>query len=118
MPPEIREGLKARARKMRSASTEAEDLLWHAVRDRRLGNLKVRRQYLLGAYIVDFFIVKAKLVIEIDGPIHAGQAGYDQQRARDLAAQGYRILRFSNEDVLRNLDQALKTIQSAATNSE
>ncbi len=102
------------ARNLRRRSTEAEAALWAALRGRQLGGLKFRRQQPIRSYIVDFCCVSHLLVIELDGPIHADQAEYDQARTDIIEASGFRVIRFSNDDVLTNLPNVLTTIAAAA----
>ena len=99
-----------RVRQMRRSPTEAERLIWNAIRGRRLGGLKFRRQVWIGTYIVDFLCAEAKLIVEIDGARHADNAVYDMGRDASLAEAGYRTLRFWNNEVTGNLDGVLETI--------
>lgn len=89
--------------------TEAEDRLWQELRGRRLDRTKFRRQVPIGNYIADFLCPDAKLVVEIDGGQHA-ESDYDRTRDAALKAQGFRVLRFWNDDVLRDLDAVCDTI--------
>lgn len=100
------------ARDLRQRETPAETLLWEALRNRRLANLKFRRQHPIAntAYVADFLCYTCKLVIELDGGIHTIQQTDDALREETIAAQGYRILRFRNEDILDNLEDVLTTI--------
>jgi very-short-patch-repair endonuclease len=94
---------------MRRAPTEAEDKLWQELRGRRLDRIKFRRQVPVGSYIADFVCLDAKLIVEIDGSQHA-ESGYDRARDAELKAGGFRVLRFWNDDVLRDLDAVCDTI--------
>lgn len=89
--------------------TKAEERLWHELRGRRLDRFKFRRQVPIGAYIVDFVCMEAKLVVEIDGSQHA-DSQHDRVRDAELAARGFRVLRFWNDDVLRDLSSVSGTI--------
>lgn len=100
----------ARVRQMRRSASEAERLIWHAVRSRRLGGFKFRWRVWLGFYIADFLCAEAKLVIELDGTQHGDAVTYDTRRDATLAEAGYRTLRFWNNDVTGNLDGVLETI--------
>src|SRR6476661_584483 len=93
--------LKPFGRLMRHQPTEAEDALWQAVRNRQLAGVKFRRQHSIGPFIVDFFSPDHQLIVEVDGAIHQGseQAEYDAGRTQELQKMGYRLLRFSNEEV-------------------
>jgi very-short-patch-repair endonuclease len=102
------------ARTMRKAPTEAEKKLWWHLRHRLpISDTHFRRQVRLGRYIVDFASHGAKLVIEIDGGQHAEQALADAERTRFLETQGYRVVRFWNNEVLTNIDGVLEVIQRA-----
>ncbi|RWQ47372.1 MAG: endonuclease domain-containing protein [Mesorhizobium sp.] len=97
------------ARSMRRESTEAEDRLWHELRGRRLDRIKFRRQVPVGRFIADFVCAEARLIVEIDGSQHAG-SNYDLGRDAELKARGFRVLRFWNDDVLRDLDAVCDAI--------
>jgi very-short-patch-repair endonuclease len=105
---------RKRARGMRHNPTDAERKLWWHMRHRlAVEGTHFRRQVQLGRYIVDFASHGAKLVIEVDGGQHAEQTAADAERTRFLEAEGYRVLRFWNNDVLRNIDGVLEVIQHA-----
>jgi very-short-patch-repair endonuclease len=105
---------KMRARAMRLSPTEAERKLWWHLRHRLpLSVTHFRRQVRLGRYIVDFASHGLKLVIELDGGHHAVQGGRDATRSKFLESEGYRVLRFCNNEVLANIDGVLEVIQSA-----
>ncbi|MER9095845.1 endonuclease domain-containing protein [Mesorhizobium sp. M0700] len=97
------------ARSMRREPTEAEDRLWHELRGRRLDRIKFRRQVPVGKFIADFICAEARLIIEIDGSQHA-DSNYDRERDAELKARGFRVLRFWNDDVLRDLNAVYDTI--------
>ena len=103
---------KSRARAMRREPTEAERKLWYALRDRRMQTLKFRRQAPIGPYIVDFLCIAHRLVVEADGSQHA-ESERDVVRDAWLKREGYRVLRFSNRDVLTARDSVLATIATA-----
>ena len=103
----------ARVRQMRKQPTEAERLIWNALRSRRLGGFKIRRQVWLGSYIADFLCAEAKLIIELDGSQHGDASDYDARRDATLAEAGYRTLRFWNNDVTGNLEGVLEIIREA-----
>ena len=102
-----------RARSLRREDTDAEARLWRALRDRRLGGWKWRRQVPCGPYIADFLCDSAKLIVELDGSQHAEQADYDARRTRYLKTLGFRVLRFWNGDVLPDPDGVCLTILHA-----
>ena len=101
------------ARTMRKQPTEAEDRLWQALRDRRLMRLKFRRQMPVGRFIADFICLEAKLIVEVDGSQHGGSLR-DSERDQELSRRGFRVLRFWNDDVLRELDSVCDTIIAVA----
>jgi len=105
-------GLKDRARELRNKQTDAEALLWELLRDRQLGNAKFRRQHQFGDYICDFYCHEAKLVVECDGDVHqtAERRQVDAKRDTYLKSQGLTVLRFPNDQVLRDTDSVLKAI--------
>ena len=103
-----------RARSMRAEPTQAERKLWWNLRH-RLATLGThfRRQVRIGYYIVDFASHRLKLVIELDGGQHAERSMPDARRTKFLESEGYRILRFWNNDVMQNIDGVLEVIQSS-----
>ncbi|MCA8833235.1 endonuclease domain-containing protein [Hymenobacter pini] len=107
--------LKPFSREMRRHPTPAEDALWQVLRNRQLDGVKFRRQHAIGHFIVDFLSTEHKLIIEVDGEVHAehGQAEYDAARSYELTTAGYRLLRFTNEQVLNHLPAVLQTIREA-----
>ncbi len=104
---------RSRARAMRGAPTETELRLWRLLRDRRLNGFKFRRQVPVGPYIVDFLCVGAKLIVEADGFQHAESRG-DNVRDAYLERQGWRVLRFWNNEVFQNREGVLETILAQA----
>jgi len=90
--------------------TEAEKLLWSYLRNRQMEGCKFRRQWPIGAYIVDFACLSRQLVIELDGGQHAESIAYDETRTRFLEAKGYRVIRFWNNDMLANPVAVLQQI--------
>jgi len=103
--------LTKRARAMRKEMTEPETRLWLALRAKRFGEVKFRRQKVIQdethKAIVDFAANDPKLVIELDGDTHAGREAQDAARTRFLEAQGYKVVRFLNSDVMANMDGVL-----------
>jgi len=98
-----------RARLLRKRSTLVERLLWNALLPLKQ-QIKFRRQHPLHPYIADFACPSAKLIIEIDGESHDTRLGYDAERDADLRKRGWTIIRFSNEDVLTNLEGVVETV--------
>ena len=90
--------------------TDAERTIWQSVRNRQLGGFKFRRQKPIGPFIVDFVCVEKKIVIEVDGGQHALNAGHDDKRSEFLRKKGYRVLRFWNNDVLKERNAVLEEI--------
>ena len=109
------DGTIERARALRHDPTPAEATLWSALRGRRLGDAKFRRQQRLGKFVGDFVCQAARLVIEIDGDTHATERGeaYDARRTAFLEREGYRVIRFSNADVMGNLEGVARMILAA-----
>jgi very-short-patch-repair endonuclease len=101
--------IKHRAIELRKRSTPAEIKLWSRIRSGQLG-VTFRRQHAIGYYIADFCSPGAKLIIELDGSQHLDQQGYDQARTADLQSQGYRVLRFWNNDVIKDIDGVIRAI--------
>ena len=95
---------------LRQNQTEAEVLLWHQLRDKRVGGARFRRQYRLGPFIVDFVCPSARLVIEVDGPSHELTFDADTRRTRWLEDQGFRVMHFSNDQVMHELAGVVQTI--------
>jgi very-short-patch-repair endonuclease len=101
------------ARTMRAEATKAENMLWQAIRNRQLEGLKFRRQAPLDGYIADFACFDPKMIVEVDGGQHA-ESSRDADRDRHFAAQGFKVLRFWNKDVERNLNDVCREILIAA----
>lgn len=100
------------AKKLRKNITDAEQLLWQCLRDRRLGGYKFRRQHPIGAVIVDFVCLEKKLIIEVDGGQHGKQLEADAKRSDYLREKGYRVLRFWNNGVLQETESVLSVVHS------
>jgi len=106
--------LLERAKRMRHEPTPLEQSLWLALRAKRFGGAKFRRQVVIGRYIVDFACrLPRMLVIELDGDTHGSQAGYDTERTEVLEARGYEVIRFTNAEVATNLEGVLTAILAA-----
>jgi len=100
---------------LRRQATPAERRLWACLRRRQLEGRRFRRQHSIGPYVVDFYCSSERLVIELDGAVHAdpARAAYDARREAFLKAQGIRVLRFENRQVMEQLDVVLETIRQA-----
>ena len=101
---------KELARRLRKRQTDAERLLWYRLRNRQFARYKFRRQYVIGNYIVDFVCLEHKLVIELDGGQHIEQAGHDAKRSDYLSGLGFSLLRFWNDEILKETDSVLEAI--------
>lgn len=106
-------------RELRRNQTPAEKLLWNELRKRNAGGEKFLRQFPIFAYhafnrkafyIADFYCARLKLVIEVDGPIHLQKKEYDDNRDLVMNHLGFSVMRFSNDDVLNNVDGVIKKI--------
>jgi len=95
---------------MRREPTEAEGALWQALRNKALG-AKFRRQHAIDRFIVDFCCLSAKIIVEVDGEIHMRTQAKDLQRDDVLKGEGFSMLRFSNDQVLNNLESVIETIR-------
>ncbi|HEX2725315.1 MAG TPA: endonuclease domain-containing protein [Beijerinckiaceae bacterium] len=104
--------MTARARRLRNDLTDAERKLWYRLNNRQLAGWKFVRQEPIGPYFADFACREARLVVEVDGSQHA-ESERDKVRDAFLAGRAYRVLRFWNNDVLRNTDSVLETIFAA-----
>jgi len=102
-----------RARMLRREQTGAESKLWSCLRNRQLGGVKFARQVSIGPFFADFCCRGAKLVIEIDGATHGTpeELASDSRRSAWLERQGYRVIRFRNEELMGDLDAVLERIQ-------
>ncbi len=109
--------LNERSKELRKFSTEAESVLWNALRSENLEGYKFRRQHVIDQFIVDFICLSKKIIIEVDGLIHElpDNKIADEQRSDILKKYGFRILRFTNEDVLTDLGNVLTKILSELT---
>jgi very-short-patch-repair endonuclease len=101
-----------KAQRLRRDLTDAERKLWSVLRNRQLEGAKFRRQQPIGPFIVDFVCQEGRLIIEADGGQHA-ENGADARRTAFLQSRGYRVLRFWNNDILRNLDGVAHVIAEA-----
>jgi very-short-patch-repair endonuclease len=100
----------ANARKLRKNMTFPERRLWYAIRNRNLAGIKFRRQTPLLGFVVDYLCAEHALILELDGKSHIGRYEYDLDRQQKLEAAGFRVLRFDNDEVLRDLEAVLGAI--------
>jgi very-short-patch-repair endonuclease len=104
--------LYQQARKFRKQPTQSEDRLWRALKNNP-HNYKFRRQHPLGRFIVDIYHAASHLIIEIDGSAHEDSQARDQERTGILESAGYRVIRFSNDDIDQRLDLVLERIYTS-----
>ena len=109
-------GQRDRAKGLRRTMTRAETLLWRYLKAHHVDDLGFRRQVPMQRYVADFVCHSARLVVEIDGQSHdfASRALHDRRRDAWFASQGYRVLRFTNDDVVRNLAGVVELIRETA----
>ena len=92
--------------------TRAEILLWSKLKGKQLLGLKFRRQYGVDSYVVDFYCTEIKLAIEVDGDVHGynSRVLYDKQRQKNIEALGIKVLRYTNNDIIKNIKGVLQDI--------
>ncbi|AKQ46342.1 hypothetical protein TH63_13055 [Rufibacter radiotolerans] len=102
-------------KELRRNATAAEVILWQGLRNRSLRKRKFRRQHSIGNFIVDFICLEERLVIEVDGGSHQniGTQRADEERDQWLKAQGFTVLRFTNEEIYQNVERVLWAIEDA-----
>ncbi|MHB9101850.1 MAG: DUF559 domain-containing protein, partial [Sulfuricella sp.] len=113
LPSELREF----ARELRQNQTDAENLLWMLLRDRRFAGQKFRRQHPLPPYVIDFYCHEEKLAVELDGGQHADNIEYDEARTKFIAEQGIRVIRYWNNQVLQETESVLQHLWNELTES-
>lgn len=101
------------AKKLHRNMTPAEAKLWMHLRAHRMKNVHFRNQHAIGNYIVDFCSPRRKLIIELDGSQHLDQVEYDAKRTSFLESRGYRVLRFWNNEVMKDIEGVLQAIEIA-----
>ncbi len=117
-PQHLWEKLQPLARQKRHEPTPAEDRLWEHLRNRQISGFKFRRQHVVDKFILDFYCPGACLVIEVDGSIHEYTVEEDAIRQEFLESLGFKVLRFSNQEVLEALDTVIAQIKSAIVQSK
>jgi leucyl-tRNA synthetase len=100
-----------KTRKLRKNMTEAERILWSQLRGKKLKGYKFRRQHKIGEYITDFTCIEGKLVVELDGFDHIHDGNYDLKRTNFVESKGYKLIRFWNGEVEKQLGQVLFKIR-------
>ncbi|QKV66329.1 endonuclease domain-containing protein [Pseudomonas sp. 43A] len=115
---QTRPNLAQFARQLRVNQTDCEQLLWQKLRSRQIANLKFRRQFPCPPYVLDFYCAELKLAIELDGGQHYETSGliHDQRRTRYLNQKGIEVVRFSNLEVIQQMDDVLEQIIRIAAN--
>jgi len=103
------------AKELRKNSTNAEALLWKHLRQKQLEGFKFRRQQPIDNFIVDFVCLEMRVVVEVDGGQHAGEKDKDNERGQYLERNGFKVLRFWNNEVLQNIQGVLEMIRSNCT---
>jgi very-short-patch-repair endonuclease len=98
------------AGELRKELMPAERKLWANLRGNQLNGIYFRRQHAIGKYVVDFCAPREKLIIELDGSQHLDQEEYDQERTKYLEEQGYKVIRFWNNQVLNDMDGVIRAI--------
>ncbi|MEZ4796097.1 MAG: DUF559 domain-containing protein [Flavobacteriaceae bacterium] len=108
-----RKYLKEFRKELRNNATKAETKLWKALRRSQLENRKFRRQQSIENYIVDFYCPSEKLIVEVDGNVHNNSVNndYDFNRTKELEQLGFKVIRFINDEVFKNLDLILEAIK-------
>jgi very-short-patch-repair endonuclease len=110
--------LKNKRRLLRQDATSGEKLMWNILKDKRLLELRFRRQYNIDYYIVDFYCHELKLVLELDGNIHdlVEIQLYDQKREIYLKSRGYNVIRITNDDLFGNPELIIKKLAQIILN--
>ncbi|GAB3666888.1 hypothetical protein GCM10028791_42710 [Echinicola sediminis] len=106
-----------RARELRKNLTPSEKLLWNSIKNNQLGGVKFRRQHPVARFIVDFYCHYYRLAIEVDGEIHLGieQSERDEGRTFELEELGLKVIRFTNQEVIKDLPRVLERIKKELT---
>ena len=110
----------ARQLRKKENTTEAEKLLWYYIKNRQVNNYRFRRQVAIGNYIVDFLCSEKKLIIELDGGQHNEDKNiaYDNERTKYLNNLGYKVIRFWDNDVFKNMKDVLENIYEELENEK
>ena len=107
----VTEGVQIQARVLRKQMTLSEQILWNALRV-RFPTVRVRRQHPVDRFILDFYVARYRLAIEVDGDIHDQQQERDDERTARLETQGIRVVRFRNEEIASDLESVLASISA------
>ncbi len=113
VPKDVRAFLRQRAKQMRRAMTPAERLLWSHLRNDQLDGLRFRRQQPVGPYVADFMCPKIKLIVEVDGDVHATAEQLEKDRVRTeyLVGHGLYVMRFNNREVLSDVEECVEEVR-------
>ncbi len=101
---------KEKRRKLRNNQTYAEKILWMSLRRRQICDVRFLRQYSVNYFVIDFYAPKIKLAIEVDGSSHIGKEDYDKSRQDYIEDFGIRVIRFTNENVIGNINKVIAQI--------
>lgn len=104
------------ARRLRKEMTEAERMLWVRISKKQLDGARFRRQHPIGDYIADFYCHELKLVIEVDGRVHETRQEYDRQRTEEMTLGGITVIRFTNDDIIHDMEAVLMKIKQQIAN--
>jgi very-short-patch-repair endonuclease len=104
-------------KELRENETKEEKLLWEHLRNKKIGH-KIRRQHVIDKYIADFVCIKKRLIIEIDGKVHMKKKKEDMFRTTILGLEGWKVIRFTNDDVKENPEKVVKAIKQELDNRE
>ncbi|MBI3174902.1 MAG: endonuclease domain-containing protein [Chloroflexi bacterium] len=116
-PPRSNSKTRTHAIELRKELTPTERKLWAIIRNDQLG-VNFRRQHAIGKYIADFCAPRKKLIIELDGSQHLEQEAYDEERTKYLESQGYKVIRFWNNDVTNNIEGVILVIMNTLEKQE
>ncbi|MCD4817839.1 MAG: endonuclease domain-containing protein [Candidatus Cloacimonetes bacterium] len=110
---------KSKRRILRKNMTDSEKILWDKIRNKQILNLRFRRQYSIGKYVIDFYCPKLKLAIEVDGEIHLSNhsKNYDEIRQNEIESLGISFLRFSNDSIKNNISYVIDTVKNFKENN-
>ncbi len=103
------------AKNLRLNQTDAENMLWFNLRNKKLAGIKFRRQVPIGQYIVDFLCCEKKLIVELDGSQHIDNIKYDRIRTEYLNSLGYKVIRIYNNEIFSNIETVLEYIYQSYT---
>ena len=110
--------IQHRAAELRRNQTEAETKLWAYLRAHQANGVHFRRQHAIGNFVVDFCAPRKKLIIEVDGGQHLEQEEYDAERTRFRELQGYKVLRFWNDEILKDIEGVMRVILDVLENGD